>query len=93
MNRLKVLLEPHHQICLVLYSGNSLRWSYPFADGQSLYSTAPADWARKVQLVYSTTPADWVNNIQYRMMESKCISIVQTTVFHAVIQKYPLGRG
>ena len=31
------LLEPHHQI---------VRESYPSADVQSVYSTAPADWAK-----------------------------------------------
>ena len=35
-------LEPHHQI---VNSGHSLDGSYPFAETQSVYSTAPADWA------------------------------------------------
>ena len=30
---------------LVLYSGHSLGGSYPSAEVQSVYSTAPADWA------------------------------------------------
>ena len=32
--------------CLVSYLGNSLGESYPFAMKQSVYSTAPADWAK-----------------------------------------------
>ena len=33
--------------CLVSYPGHSLGGgSYPFAELQSVYSTAPADWAR-----------------------------------------------
>ena len=36
--------EPHHQVS---YPGHLLRWvSYPSAEMQSVYSTAPADWAR-----------------------------------------------
>ena len=30
--------------CLVLYPGHSLEESYPSAEMQSVYSTAPADW-------------------------------------------------
>ena len=38
--------------CLVSYPGHSLvGWSYPSAEMQSVYSTAPADWARRWQLV------------------------------------------
>ena len=33
--------------CLVSYPGHSLRGSYPSAEVQSVYSTAPADWATK----------------------------------------------
>ena len=32
--------------CLVLYPGHSLGESYPSAEMQSVYSTAPADWTR-----------------------------------------------
>ena len=42
------LLEPHHQI--VKCHIQDTRWrggSYPSAEVQSVYSTAPADWARK----------------------------------------------
>ena len=31
--------------CLVSYPGHFLRESYPSAEMQSVYSTAPADWA------------------------------------------------
>ena len=31
--------------CLVSYPGHSLGGSYPSAEKQSVYSTAPADWA------------------------------------------------
>ena len=31
--------------CLVLYPGHSLGESYPSAEMQSVYPTAPADWA------------------------------------------------
>ena len=31
--------------CLVSYAGHSLGESYPSAEMQSVYSTAPADWA------------------------------------------------
>ena len=31
--------------CLVSYPGRSLEGSYPSAEVQSVYSTAPADWA------------------------------------------------
>ena len=41
------LLEPHHQI--VKCHIQDTRWggSYPFAEVQLVYSTAPADWTRK----------------------------------------------
>ena len=32
--------------CLVSHPGHSLRKSYPIEDMQSVYSTAPADWAK-----------------------------------------------
>ena len=38
------LLEPQH--CLVSYTGHSLGGSYPSAEKQSVYSTAPTDWAK-----------------------------------------------
>ena len=57
--------------CLVSYLGHSLEeGSYPSAEAQSVYSTAPADWAIhsfKCQTVlfqiiqYSTATADWAN--------------------------------
>ena len=34
--------------CLVSYPGHSLGGSYPPAEVQSVYSTAPADWATKI---------------------------------------------
>ena len=34
--------------CLVSYSGHSLGGGYPSAEVQSVYSTAPADWATKI---------------------------------------------
>ena len=46
------LLEPYHQ-CLVSNPGYSLGGSYPFAEVQSVYSTAPADWAIFTVLHYS----------------------------------------
>ena len=67
-------MEPHYQNCLVSYPGHSL-WggSYPSAEKQSVYSTAPGDWATghsleqggvsypsaEKQSVYSTAPGDW----------------------------------
>ena len=33
--------------CLVSYTGNSLMGSYPSAELQLVYSTAPADWKRE----------------------------------------------
>ena len=40
------LLEPHHQIVLGHIQDTCWRWgSYPSAEKQSVYSTAPADWA------------------------------------------------
>ena len=32
--------------CIVSYLGHLLRESYPSAEMQSVYSTAPADWAQ-----------------------------------------------
>ena len=43
------LLEPHHQI--IYCHIQDTRWgggSYPSAEKQSVYSTAPADWAIEV---------------------------------------------
>ena len=34
--------------CLVSYPGDSLEESYPSAEKQPVYSTVPADWAKKV---------------------------------------------
>ena len=42
---------PKTQDCLVSYLGHSLGGSCPSAEKQSVYSTAPADWAN-VQVVW-----------------------------------------
>ena len=42
--------------CLVSYTGHSLVGSYPSAEKQSVYSTAPANWAR---LVYRFLSFNW----------------------------------
>ena len=39
------LLKPHYQIVLCHTQDTQRRGSYPFAEMQSVYSTAPADWA------------------------------------------------
>ena len=54
-----VLLETHLHI-VVSYSGHSLRGSYPSTEKQSVYSTAPADWARAFGL-----PSTMVHHQQY----------------------------
>ena len=38
--------------CLVSYLGHSLGESYPSAEKQSVYSTAPADWVMYIWLKY-----------------------------------------
>ena len=40
------LLEPHYQIVLCHIQDTWGRGSYPSAEMQSVYSTAPADWAK-----------------------------------------------
>ena len=37
--------------CLMLYQGHSLGRSYPYAEMQSVYSTAPTDWATRSLVV------------------------------------------
>ena len=39
------ITEASQSNCLVSYSGHSLMGSYPSVEKQSVYSTAPADWA------------------------------------------------
>ena len=62
-----VSLEPHHQI--VLCHVQDIRCgvgSYTSAEVQSVYSTAPADWARKLysnQLYYAR---GWEGLINYK---------------------------
>ena len=41
------LLEPHHQIVWCHIQDTHWGRSYPSAEKQSVYSTAPADWARE----------------------------------------------
>ena len=38
--------------CLVSYPGHSWGGSYPSAEKQSMYSTAPADWAQRKKVDY-----------------------------------------
>ena len=38
--------------CLVSYPGQTLEESYPSEEMQSVYSTAPADWARACNINY-----------------------------------------
>ena len=52
--------------CLVSYLGHSLREPYPFVETQSVYSTAPANWAR-AQLEFELTHYDiTVQLVSYR---------------------------
>ena len=44
MKKCSVFLKPSD--CLITYQGRSLKKSYSFAEMQSVYSTALADWAR-----------------------------------------------
>ena len=41
--------------CLVSYPGHSLGESYPSAEKQSMYSTAPTDWAMTHAILVGTT--------------------------------------
>ena len=41
-----ILLEPHNQIFSVISRTFVGRWSYSSAEVQSMYSTAPANWAK-----------------------------------------------
>ena len=43
------LLEPHHQIVLCHIQDTHRGGSYPSAEKQLVYSTAPADWAIPAQ--------------------------------------------
>ena len=43
--------------CLVSYPGHSVGWSYPSAEMQSVYSTAPVDWG-----------IDWEEKITIRIV-------------------------
>ena len=44
-----VLLEPHHQI-VKCHIQDPLWWSFPSAEKQSVYSTAPANWEMGVEV-------------------------------------------
>ena len=57
--------------CLVSYPGHLLGESYPFAEMQSVYSAAPADWSkfgmtklleRKLRILLKNWP--WVTSLQ-----------------------------
>ena len=50
--------------CLVSYPGHSLGGSYPSAKVQSVYSTAPADWAN-IYLIYMYKEDLALNNLQW----------------------------
>ena len=52
-SKASALLEPHHQIVLVSYPGYSLKESYLSGEMQSVYSSAPADWAAHFEGKYS----------------------------------------
>ena len=45
--------------CLVSYPRHSLGESYPSAEKQSVYSTAPANWARRLK-GFIRFPREWV---------------------------------
>ena len=53
--------------CLVSYPGHSLRRSYPSAEVQSVYSTAPADWV--IVLDRNTFNHITVQRNDYRQMK------------------------
>ena len=52
--------------CLVSYPGHSLGGFYPSAEVQSVYSTAPANWASK------RTSLGWFKNVINKM----CLQII-----------------
>ena len=54
--------------CLVSYPGHS---SHPFAEIQSVYSTAPVDWASFYCGKYQTWPIKW-NVISSRLRSCRC---------------------
>ena len=56
------LLKPHHHIWTLVIGGGS----YPSAEVQSVYSTAPADWATN-NLCYKPIP----NNTEFLFMEKQ----------------------
>ena len=57
-----VLLEASPSDCLVSYPGHSLERFYPSAEMQSVYFTAPADWAK--------WPVEWTKNSDEYNMET-----------------------
>ena len=62
--------------CLVSYPGNSFGCmcvSYPSAEIQSVYSTAPADWAKLFLLeMESTTWVETLNKAAFISLNTKC---------------------
>ena len=52
--------------CLVSYSGHSLGESYPCAEKQSVYSTAPADWAKRYNHVIFIFSGNWLGQTKYK---------------------------
>ena len=84
--------------CLVSYQGHSLGESYPSAEVQSVYSTAPANWttghslgesypSAEVQSVYSTAPADWVrikSNKKYLKLTKRIIPHLYLSLYLSI---------
>ena len=64
--------------CLVLYSGPSSRGSHPSAEMQSVYSAAPADWAKK--------------SLRFGLKKAKFNKIENCTIFNKVLCKFLYKR-
>ena len=56
--KVAALMKPYHQIVLCHIQDTYLGESYPSAEKQSVYSTAPADWATVFRISFNNTTAD-----------------------------------
>ena len=66
-----VLLEPHFWLFSVI-SGHSLGGSYLSAEVQSVYSTAPADWAKKSLSFKLWSTPNGVLELVYKHVRTIC---------------------
>ena len=69
-----VLLEPHHQIVQCHIQDTHWAGSYPSAEKQLVYSTAPADWANAIMDLFHPSLTESSEKKLFLLFNQTCLN-------------------